>query len=151
MSRFIGQEVFKTIVEMAYEMEYHVRAEEEFNVARDELITLLDKVKKSNRNTRVLRRINGKTTKWSCFDSELWMAKGKKHHHQLFIDYKRYVDSQGKVRERETFTLDVTGCGWIGRKTRMIMDHEEKRPFDEMKEILAMNYLAGFAYYFWSR
>ena len=108
MNRYIGQEIFKTIVEMSYEMAHWERAEKEWIACNEVLDEFYDRIQ-SKRSTRVLRSMEQRYS--SKKDEELYSRPfkccGELLKHNVILEYERYTDQEDKIRERIFFTLSV--------------------------------------------
>jgi len=106
LTRSIGNEIFKTIVEMSYEMAYWDRADKEYAKCREILDEFYDGVQTNKRKKRVLR--SHQATKGETFRSQPFMRLGIPLFFSIHMEYERYTDTQSKIRERGIFTITVS-------------------------------------------
>ena len=148
MPRSIGQEIFKTIVEMSYEMAYWDRANKEYRHCLQMLDELYDPLE-NKRNKRVLRSLTTKTKEESP-RSQPFFCMEKRFYHTVHFEYERYTDEQNKIRERGIFTLTISNHVRDLRyfiRGRYTNDDEWATEKQQVKEI----YLSNLGYTLWSR
>jgi len=107
MSRAIGKEVFKTIVEMANEMDYAEKRDRDWGNARNTLEAILPQVQ-TTMNPRILRKIDI-ARKGEDYFTEPFTIRGVSYRFAIFMEYKRYRDNAGKVREGGIITISPQG------------------------------------------
>lgn len=107
MSRAIGKDVFKTIVEMANEMDFAEKRDTDFRNARITLEATLPQVQ-TTLNPRVLRKLD-MTRKGEDYFTEPFTVRGVSYRFAIFLEYKRYRDEAGKVREGGIITISPQG------------------------------------------
>jgi hypothetical protein len=152
LTRSIGKEVFKTIVEMSYEMAYWDRAHKELQecdkILRDTYEGIQHKL-----STRALRspysdpsRKKNETIVFPPFQ-----CMGKTFYHSVYLEYDRYTDPKGKPREKCVFTLTVSindrrDTGYYTRgtfKNQEEWEHEKQQVFEIHRR--------GIGFAFWGR
>jgi len=148
---FIGNEIFKTIVEMSYEMAYHDQCEKEIKNAVALFPTFIDTLQ-SNRNRKALRKLDRYLeTKDEKYRSVPWKYNGRLYVHTLYQEYERYRNPQNKVRERGEITITVSERTKDGKiydirhmYSRVIYENDTEFPL--CKEELKRKYKEMFSY-----
>ena len=96
-SRRMEQSIFKTIVQMANEMDYADKRDRDLRNARTILMDMDPQVQ-TTLNPRVLRNIHI-TRKGEDYVTEPFLYRGISLRFAIFMEYSRYRDYAGKVRE----------------------------------------------------
>jgi hypothetical protein len=150
MTRSIGNEIFKTIVEMSYEMAYCERADREYAKCREILDEFYDGVQTNKRKKkRALRSYQH--TKGETFRSQPFQRMGIPLFFSIHMEYERYTDTQNKIRERGIFTITVS------KNERQDLRHYSRFRYEsdeqwltEKAELKAI-FIGGLGYLLWGR
>lgn len=102
MGRVIGNEIFKTIVTMAYEMDYADKRDADVTKVKELLEDYMPRVR-TTLKTGNLRNINMSRPGMDYYTEPITF-KGRPLRFAIFMEYKRYIDG-GKVREEGVITV----------------------------------------------
>jgi len=103
MGRVIGNEVFKTIVTMAYEMDWADKRDADVTKVKELLEEYVPRIQ-TTLKTGNLRNIN-MVRPGKDYHTEPITFKGCPLRFAIFMEYRRYIDDRGKVREEGVITF----------------------------------------------
>lgn len=153
---FIGQEVFRMIVEMAYEMEFCDKVTEEIKNCKMLLPEFIDSTNDNrNKSTRLRKLYTDNYTKPNPVRYSLpWKRFEREYYHKLDHGYERYRNTRGQVRERGIMVITtvvkantLSGVRELNYRTTMTYSSDEE--FETAKQELKRYYGNGIGYYFW--
>jgi len=140
-TRRMEQSVFRTIVEMANEMDYHEKRIQNLKEVKRHIETIVRIPNHQPRlNTRVLRSVYAKPTKGHDHFTEPFQWKNREFRVAVYMEYERHQNNgDGRVREKGIITLSPQyksfGNSW--RDThRLIWVRGEYHTLEEFHTIL---------------
>lgn len=132
-------------------MAYWDNANKEFRTCLDALDEFYDRIQ-HKRNPRALRTMEQRISmkKNESIISKPFPCMGEQLFHTVHLEYERYRDPQGKIRERGIFTLTLSNKH---RDLRHFFrgHYEDEEEWLTEKQVVKDGYKVNLGWYLWSR